>query len=144
MPTECSATLFEFARVEGRSVVGAFDGGKITSDAGALLLAATDRAVGLIDRFAGCFTDSRSPELVEHTVATLVGQRIFGIALGYEDVLDHDDLRHDPMMAVRPITMWTVSCNAICIGDSLGDTFVLYICSELLRRRRKQRWSWPH
>src|SRR5215813_7401988 len=100
MPTECSATLFEFARVEGRSVVGAFDGGKITSDAGALLLAATDRAVGLIDRFAGCFTDSRSPALVEHTVATLVGQRIFGIALGYEDVLDHDDLRHDPMMAV--------------------------------------------
>src|SRR5215469_5777867 len=76
MPTECSATLFEFARVEGRSVVGAFDGGKITSDAGALLLAATDRAVGLIDRFAGCFTDSRSPELVEHTVATLVGQRM--------------------------------------------------------------------
>src|SRR5215470_13217135 len=100
MPTECSATLFEFARVEGRSVVGAFDGGKITSDAGALLLAATDRAVGLIDRFAGCFIDSRSPELVEHTVSTLVGQRIFGIALGYEDVLDHDDLRHDPMMAV--------------------------------------------
>ena len=71
MPTECSATLFEFARVEGRWVVGAFDGGKITSDAGALLLAATDRAVGLIDRFAGCFTDRRSPELVEHTVATL-------------------------------------------------------------------------
>jgi DDE family transposase len=100
MPTECSAALFEFARVEGRSVVGAFDGGKITSDAGALLLAATDRAVGLIDRFAGCFTDSRSPELVERTVATLVGQRIFGIALGYEDVLGHDDLRRDPMMAV--------------------------------------------
>jgi hypothetical protein len=79
-------------------VVGAFDGGKITSDAGALLLTATDGAVGLIDRFAGCFSDSRSPELVEHTVATLVGQRIFGIALGYQDVLDHDGLRHDPMM----------------------------------------------
>src|SRR5262249_50535600 len=87
-------------RVEGVTVGGPFGGGKIRSDAGALLLAATDRAVGLIDRFAGCFTDSRSPELVEHTVATLVGQRIFGIALGYEDVLDHDDLRHDPMMAV--------------------------------------------
>ena len=73
MPTECRATLFEFARVEGRLVVGAFDGGRITSDGGALLLAATDRAVGLIDRFADCFTDSRSPELVEHTVATPVG-----------------------------------------------------------------------
>ena len=95
MPTECSAELFEFARVEGRSVVAAFDGGKITSDAGALLLGASNRAIGLIDRLASCFTDSRSPEQVEHTVATMVGQRVFGIALGYEDVLDHDQLRHD-------------------------------------------------
>ena len=81
MPTECNAELFAFARVEGRSVVAAFDGGKITSDAGALLLGASDRAIGMIARLAGCFTDSRSPEQVEHTVATMVGQRIFGIAL---------------------------------------------------------------
>ena len=94
MATECSAERFEFARVKRRSVVAGFDGGTITSDAGALLLGASDRAIGLIDRFARCFTDSRSPERVEHTVATLVGQRVFGIALGYEDVLDHDDLRH--------------------------------------------------
>jgi hypothetical protein len=100
MPTECSADLFGFARVEGREVVAAFDGGKITSDAGALLLGATDRAIGLISRFAACFEDHRSPLLIEHTVSTLVGQRIFGIALGYEDLLDHDDLREDPMMAV--------------------------------------------
>jgi hypothetical protein len=100
MPTECSAELFEFARVEGRCVVAGFDGGKITSDAGALLLGASDRAIGLIDRLAGCFTDRRSPELVEHTVTTLVGQRICGIALGYADVLDHDELRHDPIIAV--------------------------------------------
>ena len=78
--TECNADLVGFARVEGRSVVGAFDGGKITSDAGGLLLGAADRAVGLIDRFARCFRDSRSEELIEHTVATMVGQRIFGIA----------------------------------------------------------------
>src|SRR5262245_66332746 len=100
MPTECSAELFEFARVEGRLVAAEFDGGKITSDAGALLLGASDRAIKLIDRLAGCFTDSRSPEQVEHTVATMIGQRVFGIALGYEDVVDHDTLRHDPMMAV--------------------------------------------
>jgi hypothetical protein len=92
--------LFGFARVEGRSVVVAFDGGKITSDAGGVLLRATDRAVGLIDRFAQCFSDSRSEALIEHTVATMIGQRVFGIALGYEDVVDHDTLRHDPMMAV--------------------------------------------
>src|SRR3974390_1896899 len=100
MQTECNADLFGFARVEGRSVVGAFDGGKITSDAGGILLGAADRGVGLIDRFARCFRDSRSEELIEHTVATMVGQRIYGIALGYEDVVDHDELRHDPIMAV--------------------------------------------
>lgn len=100
MPTECSADLFGFARVDGRSVVAGFDGGKITSDAGGLLLGAAERAIGLVGRFARCFTDSRSAELVEHTVGTMVGQRVFGIALGYEDVVDHDELRHDPIMAV--------------------------------------------
>jgi hypothetical protein len=100
MPTECSADLLGFARVEGRSVVAAYDGGKITSDAGGLLLGAADRAIGLVERFVRCFTDSRSAELVEHTLGTLVGQRVFGIALGYEDVVDHDELRHDPILAV--------------------------------------------
>jgi hypothetical protein len=100
MQTECSADLFGFTPVEGRAVVAAFDGGKMTSDAGAMLLGATDRAIGLIERFASCFTDDRAAELIEHTVATLVGQRVFGIALGYEDLIDHDELRHDPVMAV--------------------------------------------
>jgi len=100
MLTECSAELFEFAPVEKRVVVAGFDGGAITSDAGALLLGATDRAIKLVDRFAGCFSDHRSADLVEHLVPTLVGQRVFGLALGYEDVNDHDELRHDPMMAI--------------------------------------------
>ena len=100
MPTECSADFFEFEPVEGRKVVAAFDGGAITSDAGALLLGATDRAINMMDRFAACFDDARCPELIEHKVVTLVGQRVFGIALGYEDLNDHDELRHDPMMAV--------------------------------------------
>ena len=100
MPTECSPTLFEFAPVEGRAVVAGFDGGAITSNAGALLLGATDRAVGLVRRFAACFQDARSPERIEHAVATLVGQRVFGIALGHEDLVDHDQLRHDPVLAL--------------------------------------------
>jgi hypothetical protein len=100
VPTECSATLFEFAPVEGRQVVAAFDGGAITSDAGALLLGETDRVIRLTERFAGCFTDSRMPALVEHEVATMVLQRVVGIALGYEDLNDHDELRHDPVLAV--------------------------------------------
>jgi hypothetical protein len=100
MPTECSSDLFDFEPVEGRRVVAAFDAGAITSDAGALLLGATDRAIGMMDRFAACFDDVRCPELIEHEVVTLVGQRVFGIALGYEDLNDHDELRHDPMMAI--------------------------------------------
>ena len=100
MPTECSTDWFGFARVEGRNVVAAFDGGAITSDAGALLLGSTNQAIKLIDRFAGCFRDGRCQELVEHRVETLVGQRVLGIALGYEDLNDHDELRHDPVMAV--------------------------------------------
>ena len=100
MQTECSADLFGFARVESRAIVAAFDGGKMTSDAGALLLGATDQAIRLVDRFAECFADSRAPELIEHTVGTMVGQRIFALALGYEDLVDHDQLRHDPTMAV--------------------------------------------
>src|SRR5215813_2803407 len=100
MQTECSADLFGFAPVAGRAVVAGFDGGRMTSDAGALLLGATDRAIGLIDRFAACFTDGRAPDLIEHEVGTMVGQRVFGIALGYEDLIDHDQLRHDPTLAV--------------------------------------------
>ena len=93
MPTECSADLFGFTPVEGREVVAAFDGGAISSDAGALLLGAADRAIKLTKRLAGCFHDARRPELIEHEVATLVCQRVLGIALGYEDLNDHDDLR---------------------------------------------------
>jgi Transposase DDE domain group 1 len=100
MPADCSAQQFDFGVVEGHRVVAAFDGGAVTSDAGVLLLGATDKAIGLIERFAGCFCDGRAQERIEHEIATLVGQRIFGLALGYEDVLDHDQLRHDPAMAV--------------------------------------------
>jgi hypothetical protein len=100
MPTECTPKRFEFARVEGRQVVADFDGGAMTSDAGGLLLGATDRAIGLVRRLACCFQDARRPKMIEHEVATLVGQRVFAIALGYEDLNDHDELRHDPIMAI--------------------------------------------
>src|SRR5215475_7389974 len=81
MPTECSAESFDFGTVEGRAVEAAFDAGLVTSDAGALLLKTTDRAIGLIERFAACFYDERRADLVEHEVGTLVGQRVFAIAL---------------------------------------------------------------
>lgn len=100
MPTECIQDSFDFGTVAGREVVARFDGGAISSDAGALLLGQADRAIGLIERFAGCFQDRRSPELIEHRLETLIGQRIFGLALGHEDLTDHDQLRHDPILAV--------------------------------------------
>ena len=100
MPTECIPALFEFLPVEGRQVVASFDGGAITSDAGALLLGQTDRALRLTERFAACFADTRTAGLVEHQVETMVMQRVVGIALGYEDLNDHDELRNDPVLAV--------------------------------------------
>jgi Transposase DDE domain group 1 len=99
MPTQCSRDLFGYEVVEGRQVVAAFDGGQVTSDAGALLLGATDRAIGLVARFAACFADGRAQAQVEHSVKAMVAQRVFGIALGYEDLVDHDHLRHDPVFA---------------------------------------------
>ena len=100
MPTECNPVLLEFPRVEGRAVVASFDGGQITSEAGALLLGATDKVIGLTRRLAACFQDHRDPAFVEHTLETLLMQRVVGIALGYEDLIDHDELRHDPVLAV--------------------------------------------
>jgi hypothetical protein len=99
MPTQCNPELLDFARADGRAVVASFDGGAITSDAGALLLGATDRVLGLTRRLAACFKDSRHPAYTEHAVETLVMQRVVGIALGYEDLNDHDQIRHDPVLA---------------------------------------------
>ncbi len=86
MPTECNPTLFDFARVEGWATVAAFDGGRLTSDAGALLLRAADRAIGLTRRLATGFTDPHNPTCVEHAVETLLLQRVVGIALSYESL----------------------------------------------------------
>src|SRR3954467_15388002 len=99
MPTQCNPDQFDFARADGRAVVASFAGGAITSDAGALLLGATDRVLGLTRRLAACFQDSRNRAYTEHAVETLVMQRIVGIALGYEDLNDHDQIRHDPVLA---------------------------------------------
>jgi len=100
MQTECTPRLFEFEVVERRAVVAGFDGGDITSNGGALLLGQVDRGLGLMRRFAQCFTDRRDPRYVEHRLETLLGQRVFGLALGYEDLNDHDELRKDPSFAV--------------------------------------------
>jgi hypothetical protein len=122
MQTECSAERSMFGRVEGRSVVAEFDGGTLTSDAGGLLLGAADQRLGLVRRIARCFRDARDPRLVEHSVATLIGQRVFGIALGYEDLNDHDELRHDPLMAVLAgkLKAWRDDCAPVAGKSTLN------------------------
>lgn len=98
--TECTQSSFEFASHFAREVVARFDGGTITSDAGALLLRQTEQRTGILRQFAACFTDHRRADLVEHTVSELVRQRVYGLALGYEDLNDHDELRADPLLAL--------------------------------------------
>ena len=100
MATECTRKSFEFQRLGRRGVIAGFDGGEITSDAGGLLLREVEQATGILRQLAGCFTDHRDPKLVEHSVLELVSQRIYALALGYEDLNDHDELRHDPLLAV--------------------------------------------
>jgi len=103
MPTRCSSDSLVFASLvfgtsAGRQLVGAFDGGSITSNGGALLLGAADRAIKLTGRVVGCFRDLRSPEWIVHPLANLVRQRVYGIALACEDLIDHDQLRFDPAL----------------------------------------------
>lgn len=100
MPTECTATSLAFQEVAGRDVVARFDGGALTSDGGAVLLREVERATGILHQFAACFRDHRDPTRIQHAVAALVRQRVYGLALGYEDLTDHDVLRHDPLFAV--------------------------------------------
>lgn len=100
MQTECNPEQYEFSAIERRRIVAGFDGGRVSSDGGALLLKQTDEVIRLSERVAECFVDGRKPWLLEHAVKTLVGQRIFAIALGYEDLNDHDELRKDPLFGV--------------------------------------------
>ncbi len=99
MRTECTTKSLEFQSLGKRKIVARFDGGAISSDAGGLLLGQCERATGILRQFARCFVDHRHPGRIEHTVEELVAQRVYGLALGYEDLNDHDDLRHDPLLA---------------------------------------------
>jgi hypothetical protein len=100
MKTECTAGQLEFHGLGRRAVVGQFDGGKISSDSGGLLLREVEQRTHILKRLAGCFVDHRDPDQIEHTVESLIKQRVMGLALGYEDLNDHDTLRHDTLLAL--------------------------------------------
>ena len=100
MTTECSQFVFGFHPQKRREFRAQFDGGAITSDGGGLLLREVEKRVGILRQFAACFTDYRNPDLIEHQVEEMVAQRVYGLALGYEDLNDHEELRNDPLLAV--------------------------------------------
>jgi hypothetical protein len=100
MTAECTQVGFEFHSLNHRQIRAQFDGGAISSDGGGLLLREVDKRTGIIRKFAACFTDYRDPERIEHRLEELVAQRVYGLALGYEDLNDHDQLRNDPLLAV--------------------------------------------
>src|SRR5262245_25804342 len=99
MNTQCIPDDLFFEPLPNRQVVARFDGGTITSDGGALLLAEVERRTAILQRLALCFTDHRDPDLVEHSTLQLLSQRVYALALGYEDLNDHDTLRTDPLLA---------------------------------------------
>jgi Transposase DDE domain group 1 len=98
--TECNQSAFPFEAHFSRQVVAQFDGVQMTTDGGALLLREADRKIGLLKRVVRCFTDARDPERVEHGLSELLAQRLYGLALGYEDLNDHEELRRDPLLAL--------------------------------------------
>jgi hypothetical protein len=100
MNTECTAGQLEFHGLGRRAVVGDFDGGRISSDSGGLLLREVEQRTGILSRLSGCFVDHRDPDQIEHTLESLIKQRVMGLALGYEDLNDHDVLRADPLLAL--------------------------------------------
>ena len=100
MNTVCKSKNIKFQDLDKRFMEGAFDGGNITSDGGGLLLREVESRRRLVERFASCFTDYRDQDMVEHSVVELLGQRIYALALGYEDLNDHDDLRMDYLLAI--------------------------------------------
>jgi Transposase DDE domain group 1 len=100
LQTQCNQESFEFHSLNQRQVTGQFDGGTITSDAGGLLLREVEKRTGILQQFAACFRDHRDPVRVDHTAGELVAQRVYALALGYEDLNDHDQLRRDPLLAV--------------------------------------------
>jgi len=100
MGTECIQKDFGFHPLKHREIRAQFDGGAITTEGGGLLLREVEKRIGIVRQFAACFRDYRNADLIEHTVEELVAQRVYGLALGYEDLNDHEELRKDPLLAV--------------------------------------------
>lgn len=135
--TECNQQSLEFEGHFSREVTGRFDGGQQTSDAGGLLLRETDRRLNLLGRFAACFVDGRDPERIEHTVEQMTAQRVYATALGYEDLNDHEQLRHDPLLAImagrknpEEALAGKSTLNRLELSTTKPDRYKKIVCNE--------------
>jgi hypothetical protein len=152
--TECSETLFPFEAHFSRQVVAQFEGSWLTTEGGSLLLRQADRKIGLLRRVASCFTDYRQPERIEHRLEEMLAQRIYGLALGYEDLNDHEQLRQDPLLAVlagkRDLSdMWVAPHVAQNLGrrggsaiDNRTTLHQGYALSQKKRKRIEECFGW--
>lgn len=128
--TQCTQSSFEFKAHYSRDVVARFNGGTISSDGGSLLLRQTDQRLNVLARFSGCFLDGREQDRVEHSVLEMVSQRVYGLALGYEDLNDHEQLRKDPLFGVlagreevdKPLAGKS-TLNRLELGNGQGDRY---------------------
>lgn len=136
MPTDCILEQLQFGGFDGRKVVAVYDGGAITGDGGALLLRETDRAINLFERVADCFVDRRNLHCSVHDVRTLVAQRVTALALGCEDVDNHDTLRHDPVLAQLSRSLASKRRRSDIDASAGAQQEVEQITTRI-------RWSWP-
>src|SRR5947199_2816675 len=128
--TECTQSGFGFEACGRREIVARFDGGTISSDGGAFLLRQTDKRLNLLPRLAECFLDGRNQKQVEHTIEEMLAQRVYGLALGYEDINDHEQLRTDPLFSVlagreeleKPLAGKS-TLNRLELGDGREDRY---------------------
>ena len=119
--TECIQSSFGFKACGSREIVARFDGGTISSDSGAFLLRETDQRLNLLPRLAGCFLDGRDQAMIDHSVLEMLSQRIYGLALGYEDINNHEQLQRDPVFGASTAITTTI---AICrCTFSAANTF---------------------
>lgn len=129
--TECIQSRLAFSSEGKREVIAEFNGGTISCDGGALLLRETDRRIKLLERFSQCFLDGRNPALIEHHIEEMLAQRVYGLALGYEDLNDHEQLRHDPLLGMlvgkaepgKEALAGKSTLNRMELGDGTPDRY---------------------
>jgi hypothetical protein len=128
-----------FGRLNGREVIANFDGGRITSDAGIVLIAELDKKLKITTRFAECFQDYRNSSYINYSVRELLAQRVYGIALGYEDVNDHDKLRHDPALAIALEQLNFIDSKAAVLAGKSTINRLEY-CPETINNQSSSRY----